>query len=124
MHLHGRALVDLADRAVADLDDPDAQAHGVDAFEITEGELVAGLALGWNFGDGHLTRTAPRGAAGGLSVRARRGARRPARVAAGGAAPTCTGGSSTPAVGLIDEGRVTAAELLDRQPWGSPVAPA
>ena len=55
MHLHGRALPKLFDLAIADLaDDPDVVEKGVDAFEFTDGELVAGLALGWNFGDGHL----------------------------------------------------------------------
>lgn len=44
MHLHGRALPVLLPRAVDDLRD----------YEWVDGELVAGLALGWNFGDGHL----------------------------------------------------------------------
>ncbi|MBA3541104.1 MAG: DUF3556 domain-containing protein [Deltaproteobacteria bacterium] len=45
MHLHGRALPLLLPRALeADLA----------AYEYLDGELVAGLTLGWNFGDGHL----------------------------------------------------------------------
>ncbi|MDC0721490.1 DUF3556 domain-containing protein [Nannocystis bainbridge] len=44
MHLAGRALCRLVPRAV---DDPNK-------YEWVDGELVAGLALGWNFGDGHL----------------------------------------------------------------------
>jgi hypothetical protein len=44
MHLHGRALVDLVPRAVDD----------VEAYTWQDGELVAGIVLGWNFGDGHL----------------------------------------------------------------------
>ena len=44
MHLHGRTLQLLLPRAVDDLD----------AYEPWDGEVVAGLALGWNFGDGHL----------------------------------------------------------------------
>jgi hypothetical protein len=44
MHLLGRALRTLLPRAVDD----------VEAYEWLDGELVAGLALGWNFGDGHL----------------------------------------------------------------------
>jgi hypothetical protein len=47
MHLHGRALPTLVPRAL----------EGAGAFERflwLDGELVAGLALGWNFGDGHL----------------------------------------------------------------------
>jgi len=44
MHLHGRALPLLLPRAVDRYED----------YEHVDGELVAGLALGWNFGDGHL----------------------------------------------------------------------
>jgi hypothetical protein len=44
MHLQGRALPTLIPRAVPDLA----------ACEYLDGEIVAGLALGWNFGDGHL----------------------------------------------------------------------
>jgi hypothetical protein len=44
MHLHGRALTDLIPRAVDRFED----------YELVDGELIAGLALGWNFGDGHL----------------------------------------------------------------------
>jgi hypothetical protein len=44
MHLHGRALPILVPRAVDDLTQ----------YEWLDGEIVAGLALGWNFGDGHL----------------------------------------------------------------------
>ncbi|MFV8755479.1 DUF3556 domain-containing protein [Nannocystaceae bacterium ST9] len=44
MHLHGRALPELVPKAVDRLED----------YEWADGELIAGLALGWNFGDGHL----------------------------------------------------------------------
>ena len=44
MHLQGRALPVLVPRAVPDLDD----------YQYLDGEIIAGLALGWNFGDGHL----------------------------------------------------------------------
>ncbi|MEM1416200.1 MAG: DUF3556 domain-containing protein [Myxococcota bacterium] len=44
MHLHGRLFAHLLPRTV---DDPTR-------YEWLDGELVAGLALGWNFGDGHL----------------------------------------------------------------------
>jgi hypothetical protein len=44
MHLHGRTLQTLLPKAVDDLR----------SYEHVDGELVAGLALGWNFGDGHL----------------------------------------------------------------------
>ena len=44
MHLHGRALPLLVPKAVDRLED----------YEWVDGELVAGMALGWNFGEGHL----------------------------------------------------------------------
>jgi hypothetical protein len=44
MHLHGRALAELLPKAVDRLDEHDGR----------DGEIVAGVALGWNFGDGHL----------------------------------------------------------------------
>ncbi len=44
MHLHGRALHELLPKAVDD----------IEQYEWVDGEIVAGLALGWNFGDGHL----------------------------------------------------------------------
>jgi hypothetical protein len=46
MHLHGRALPVLLPKAVDRLED----------YEYLDGEIVAGLVLGWNFGDGHLHR--------------------------------------------------------------------
>jgi hypothetical protein len=44
MHLHGRALQLLLPKAV----------DSVENYEWADGELVAGFALGWNFGEGHL----------------------------------------------------------------------
>jgi len=46
MHLHGRALPALLPKAIDDLRD----------YEWLDGEVVAGIVLGWNFGDGHLHR--------------------------------------------------------------------
>jgi hypothetical protein len=46
MHLHGRALPVLLPKATGRLAD----------HEYLDGEIVAGLVLGWNFGDGHLHR--------------------------------------------------------------------
>lgn len=44
MHVHGRAYQSLVPMAVERFED----------YEWLDGEIVAGLALGWNFGDGHL----------------------------------------------------------------------
>ena len=46
MHLQGRALPILLPKAVDRLED----------YEYIDGEIVAGIVLGWNFGDGHLHR--------------------------------------------------------------------
>ena len=46
MHSHGRALFSLVPRACG-------ARHETD-YLLVEGELIAGVALGWNFGDGHL----------------------------------------------------------------------
>jgi hypothetical protein len=46
MHLHGRALSLLIPKAVERFED----------YEYLDGEVVAGMVLGWNFGDGHLHR--------------------------------------------------------------------
>lgn len=44
MHLHGRVLQSLLPKLVDRIED----------YEHVDGELVAGMVLGWNFGDGHL----------------------------------------------------------------------
>ncbi|MEU9014473.1 DUF3556 domain-containing protein [Streptomyces sp. NPDC048479] len=44
MHTHGRALNGLLPRALDD----------TEAYDLRDGEYVAGGILGWNFGDGHL----------------------------------------------------------------------
>jgi hypothetical protein len=44
MHLHGRALPHLVPKAVSSLA----------GYEWLDGELIAGMVLGWNFGEGHL----------------------------------------------------------------------
>jgi hypothetical protein len=47
LHLEGRALLDALPHAV----------DNIDHYDWMDGEIVAGLALGWNFGDGHLNDT-------------------------------------------------------------------
>ena len=47
MHFEGRALLEALPKAVDD----------IDAYEWMEGEVLGGMVLGWNFGDGHLNHT-------------------------------------------------------------------
>jgi hypothetical protein len=47
MHLHGRVL----ETAI-----PTACGDAFDEYEWVDGEIVAGMVLGWNFGEGHLHR--------------------------------------------------------------------
>jgi hypothetical protein len=47
LHFEGRPLLEALPRAVDD----------IDAYEWMEGEVVGGMVLGWNFGDGHLNDT-------------------------------------------------------------------
>ena len=44
MHFEGRPLLEALPKAVDDIED----------YEWMEGEVVGGMVLGWNFGDGHL----------------------------------------------------------------------
>ena len=44
MHLHGRCLQFLLPKAV----------DNIDEYEYLDGEIVAGIVIGWNFGEGHL----------------------------------------------------------------------
>ncbi len=110
MHAHGRALNGLLARAVDDL----AQ------YTPREGEIVAGVALGWNFGDGHLhdhqLLTAVQFECGFepgqlrvITLEAQpfgRGTQRYRIIDA--------------ADGLIEEGTVRVADMVNRQPWLAP----
>jgi hypothetical protein len=46
LNTHGRALFTLVHRALAGHDEAD--------YNLCEGELLCALAVGWNFGDGHM----------------------------------------------------------------------
>lgn len=43
LHSHGRALNRLVPRAVEDVED----------YDVRDGESIAGVVAGWNFGEGH-----------------------------------------------------------------------
>jgi hypothetical protein len=54
MHLQGRALHDALPHALEDAAPIDGRPATLEDYEWLDGELVAGIVLGWNFGDGHL----------------------------------------------------------------------
>ena len=107
MHTHGRAHNGLIDRIAPDQTD----------LTILDGELIAGFALGWNFGEGHLHDEQLLG-----SIQAR------CRFAPGELRVICL--ESQPihkltqayrvydaADGLLERGVVKVRDMLDRQPW-------
>ncbi|HET7121960.1 MAG TPA: DUF3556 domain-containing protein [Solirubrobacterales bacterium] len=107
MHSHGRALNGLTARAVDD----------VEAYRVREGELVAGVVLGYNFGDGHFhdqrllaaVQERCRFAPGELRVVTLES--QPAHV------QRQRYRIFDAADGLIEEGWVNIADMVGRQPW-------
>ncbi len=107
MHSHGRALGGLMARAVDDLT----------AYTVREGELVAGVALGWNFGEGHLHQAQL------LAAIQERCHFAPGqlRVIALEAQPVNRDSQRyqilDAASGLLERGEVKVADMCSRQPW-------
>lgn len=110
MHLHGRTLSELVPKALEG-----APLHD---YEWVDGEIVAGLALGWNFGDGHLHDERL------LAALQAQCNFEPGEL-------RCIFVESQPihrlaqrwriadaATGKLAEGEVSVRELLQRQPWG------
>ena len=107
MHSHGRALNGLTARAVEDIED----------YDVREGELVAGVVLGYNFGDGHFhdqrllaaVQERCRFAPGELRVVTLES--QPAQV------QRQHYRIWDAAEGLVEEGYVNVADMAKRQPW-------
>ncbi|HEY7455973.1 MAG TPA: DUF3556 domain-containing protein [Solirubrobacterales bacterium] len=107
MHSHGRALNGLVQRAVDDVED----------YAVREGELVAGVVLGYNFGDGHFHDQRLLAA-----VQERCGfAPGDVRVVVLESQPAHTQRQRyrifDAAAGLVEEGWVNVADMVERQPW-------
>jgi hypothetical protein len=107
MHSHGRALNGLLTRAVDDL----AQ------YTVREGEIVAGVALGWNFGDGHLHDERLL-AAVQYECEYQPGQLRVITLESQPfGRPVQRYRILDAAVGLLEEGTVRVADMVCRQPW-------
>ncbi|MEU4153459.1 DUF3556 domain-containing protein [Streptomyces sp. NPDC026659] len=107
LHSHGRALNGLVDRLT----------EGEEDVVVVEGELIAGFAIGWNFGEGHLHDDQLLRA-----VQARCG------FAPGEVRVICLEGQPLhrqtqdyeihdAALGLLESGHVTVGDMLSRPPW-------
>jgi hypothetical protein len=107
MHSHGRALNGLVQRAVDDVED----------YSVREGELVAGVVLGYNFGDGHFHDQRLL-AAVQEHCRFEPGE---VRVVVLESQPANTQRQRyrifDAATGLVEEGLVNVADMVERQPW-------
>jgi Transmembrane protein of unknown function (DUF3556) len=107
MHSHGRALNGLTARAADDIED----------YDVREGELIAGIVLGYNFGDGHfhderlLAAVQERCHFAPGEVRVVTLESQPAHV------QRQRYRIWDAADGLVEEGYVDVAEMAKRQPW-------
>ncbi|MGN6870446.1 MAG: DUF3556 domain-containing protein [Solirubrobacteraceae bacterium] len=107
MHSHGRALNALSARAVENIDD----------YYLRDGEIVAGVVAGWNFGDGHFHGRQLLEAVqeqcgfepGELRIVSLEG--QPAHT------PRQHYSIYDAATGLVEAGRVDVAEMVRRGPW-------
>ena len=107
MHLHGRALCELLPKAVERLEE----------YEYVDGEVMAGLVLGWNFGDGHLHRESLL-AAVQAQCSFEPGELRCVFVEAQPLGKqTLSYRVHDAATGLIEAGEVDVRRLRERQPW-------
>ena len=107
MHSHGRALNALLPHAVDD----------VEAYDAREGELISNVVNGWNFGDGHF-----HGHQLLAAVQERCGFA-PGEVRVVELESEAVGSGRQhyaiydAATGLVEEGSVAVADMVERQPW-------
>ncbi|MCW2750681.1 MAG: hypothetical protein JWR83_1791, partial [Aeromicrobium sp.] len=111
LHTHGRAMAGLYPHAAED--------H--EARFIMDGEMVAGSAIGWNFGDGHLHQE------GLLAAVQERCEFKPGELrvimmeSPEFFRPVQRYRIVDAADGVIETGEVEVAEMLTRQPWDGSV---
>jgi hypothetical protein len=107
MHTHGRALNALLPHAVED----------VEAYDAREGELVSNVVNGWNFGDGHFHGRQL------LEAVQERCDFSPGEVRVIELESEAVGSGRQryriydAATGVLEEGFVAVADMVERQPW-------
>jgi hypothetical protein len=107
MHSHGRALNGLLPHAVDDVED----------YDVREGELISNVVNGWNFGDGHfhgrqlLEAVQERCGYAPGEVRV---IELESEAVGSGRQRYCIYDAAT---GLLEEGSVAVADMVERQPW-------
>jgi len=107
MHTHGRALNGLLPHAVDD----------VEAYDLREGELISNVVNGWNFGDGHFHGRQL------LEAVQERCEYAPGEVRVIALESEAVGSGRQhyriydAATGLVEEGSVAVADMVERQPW-------
>jgi hypothetical protein len=107
MHSHGRALNALLPHAVDEVEDYDAR----------EGELISNVVNGWNFGDGHFHGRQL------LEAVQERCGFAPGEVVVIELESEAVGSGCQryrihdAAEGLLEEGSVAVADMVERQPW-------
>jgi hypothetical protein len=107
MHSHGRALNALLPHAVDD----------VEAYDAREGELFSNVVNGWNFGDGHFHGRQL------LEAVQERCEFAPGEVRVITLESEAVGSGRQhyaiydAATGLVEEGSVAVADMVERQPW-------
>jgi hypothetical protein len=110
---HGRALFTLAHRAMAGYDEAD--------YTLTDGERIVSTAIGWNFGDGHMSNEQLVAA---LQERCRF-APGEVRIVMLDAQPihkqTQRYRLVDAATGEFERGHIEVADMVTRQPWDDTV---
>jgi hypothetical protein len=107
MHSHGRALNALLPHAVDD----------VQAYDVREGELISNVVNGWNFGDGHFHGRQL------LEAVQERCGYAPGELRVIELESEAVGSGRQgyriydAATGLLEEGSVAVADMVERQPW-------
>jgi len=110
---HGKALFTLAHRAMA--------GHSEDDYSVTDGERICSMAIGWNFGDGHMHNEQL------IAAMARRCRFEPGevRVVILDAQPIHTQKQRyrlvDAATGEFERGWIGVSDMVVRQPWSDDV---